>query len=80
MKETSEQCKIAIKHIIRIIKKKYSIYILPKESRNSFPGLKSTDLKSLVDWLLHETGSLEEVYSKQCMDLVLVLNPLLPGL
>jgi len=62
------------------MKKKYSIFIMSKESRNTFPGLKTPNLKSLVEWLLRETGSVEENYSKQCMDLVLILNPLLPGI
>ncbi|CAG8506964.1 12822_t:CDS:10, partial [Acaulospora colombiana] len=66
---TKQQAITAIRHLKKIIKAKYHLFIKEEKNRRKFPGLARADLSSLVDWLFVETSRRESDYANMCREL-----------
>ncbi|KAI8613655.1 hypothetical protein BC830DRAFT_1219655 [Chytriomyces sp. MP71] len=60
--------KTAIDHVAKIITKS-ECFAKASKTRRLFPGLETSDLKSLTNWLFHECRHRELQYSYKCIEL-----------
>jgi hypothetical protein len=76
---TSDQTREAISHIKRIIRRKSDLFIQESPTRRPFLELAVTDLGSVVEWTLMESGKDSRLYAKVCMDFFVEFIKLVPG-
>ncbi|KAK2178223.1 hypothetical protein NP493_553g02004 [Ridgeia piscesae] len=76
---TQEQCKLALRHIQRILKVKAGLFNKKNKMRRTPKAWQDETLTGVVEWLLRQCGRPETECRHMCMELVTSLVPCLPG-